>query len=136
MTKTLLATDAPWVLGDVAGTLLPPEFDLVAVERGEDVLPAFAEAGPDLIVLDLQIGSMGAAAIIGDLRNEFETGRLEKVPVLVLLDREADEWLARRLGADAWLLKPLQPGELVRRARLLVEEDQTREADGASDSTG
>jgi DNA-binding NarL/FixJ family response regulator len=34
---------------------------------------------------------------------------LPHVPVIMLLDRRADVFLARRSGADGWLIKPLDP---------------------------
>lgn len=120
MTRVLLASDAPWVEADVTGTLLAPEFDLVTVDRGEDVVAATNAFNPDVVVLDLQIGDMGAAAITSDLRNETDSGRSDTIPVLFLLDREADKWLARRVGASDWILKPLPPGALVEAVRGLA----------------
>jgi len=58
-------------------------------------------------VLDLQIGNMGGMATCVHLRLEADAGRLPAVPVLMLLDRRADVFLARRSGADGFLLKPL-----------------------------
>ncbi len=51
---------------------------------------------------------MGRVATLLDLRLEEGAGRLEARPIMLLLDREADEFIARRSGADAWLTKPLQ----------------------------
>jgi DNA-binding response OmpR family regulator len=36
------------------------------------------------------------------------------VPILILLDREADVHLAKRSGADGWLIKPLNPIRLTK----------------------
>ena len=58
-------------------------------------------------MLDLQIGNMGGIAVTMDLRLEESGDRLPHVPVIVLLDRKADLHLARRSGADGWLVKPL-----------------------------
>lgn len=63
---------------------------------------------PDLVVCDLQVGAMGGVAATLDLRLEAGAGRLEEVPVLLLVDRAADRFLAERSGADAWLQKPLE----------------------------
>ena len=52
---------------------------------------------------------MGAIAVTMDLRNEESGGRIEHVPVLMLLDRQADVFLARNSGVDGWLVKPLDP---------------------------
>ena len=34
------------------------------------------------------------------------------VPILLLLDRSADAFLAKRAGADDWLIKPFSPQDL------------------------
>ena len=64
----------------------------------------------DLVITDLQIGSMGGLAVAMQLTLEGAAGRLEKaVPVLVLLDRRADTFLAKRTAVAGWLIKPLDP---------------------------
>ena len=50
----------------------------------------------DLAILDLQIGAMGAIAICAELRNLESYGDAEHMPVLILLDRRPDVFLARR----------------------------------------
>jgi CheY-like chemotaxis protein len=50
---------------------------------------------------------MGAMAVTMNLRLDESGGRLPHVPVVMLLDRIADVHLARRSGAEAWLVKPI-----------------------------
>jgi hypothetical protein len=52
------------------------------------------------VVLDLQIGNMGGIAVAIDLHLEESGGRLPR-SILLLLDREADRFLARR-GAEPY----------------------------------
>jgi DNA-binding NarL/FixJ family response regulator len=52
---------------------------------------------------------MGAVAVTLELRLEESARRLEHVPVLVLVDRRPDVFLARRSDAEGWLVKPLDP---------------------------
>jgi DNA-binding response OmpR family regulator len=103
----LVVTDATWVLDDVEAAVGGPETTLRSVRAGVDLLPAVRTALPDLVVLDLQIGNMGGMAACLNLRLEEGAGRLGNVPVLMLLDRRPDVFLARRAEADGWLLKPL-----------------------------
>lgn len=81
----------------------------MVVDTGAAVLPAVQEHDPDLVIADLQIGNMGAMAVCLELRLEESADRLDRVPVLMLLDRRADVFLARRADADGWLVKPLDP---------------------------
>ena len=110
MPDVVVASDESWVRDDVRSVLSTrPDTTVREVGSGPAVLAAVQEAPPDLVILDLQIGNMGAMAICLDLRLEEGAGRLSHVPVLMLLDRRADVFLARRSGADGWLVKPLDP---------------------------
>ena len=77
--------------------------------EGRVVVGVVAEREPDLAILDMQIGSKGGMAVTMALRLDESAGMLPHVPVIMLLDRRADVFLARRSGADGWLIKPLDP---------------------------
>ena len=130
MPDVIVAADAPWVVEDVRSVLSGPTDTVRIVTAGGLVLPAVEADKPDLVILDLQIGSMGAIAVCMDLRLEEGAGRLDHIPVLVLLDRRADVFLARRVEADGWLIKPLVPNRLRKAIRALLAgdtyEDPTR----------
>ena len=115
----LLATDADWIHDEVAAAL-DGEHAVQRVRRGADVRDAVAASEPALVVLDLQIGNMGGMAACMDLRLEAGAGRLPDVAVLMLLDREADVFLAQRSDADGWLIKPLDAFRLRRAATALL----------------
>jgi len=103
----LVVTDADWLLDDLRAAVGGPTTTLRSVRAGVDVLPAVRAALPDLVVLDLQIGNMGGMATCMHLRLEEGAGRLGHVPILMLLDRRPDVFLAKRSDADGWLIKPL-----------------------------
>jgi len=130
MPDVIVAADAPWVVEDVRSVLSGPTDTVRIVTAGGLVLPAVEADKPDLVILDLQIGSMGAIAVCMDLRLEEGAGRLDHIPVLVLLDRRADVFLARRVEADGWLIKLLDPIRLRKAIRALLAgdtyEDPTR----------
>src|SRR5919197_2000970 len=58
---------------------------------------------PEVVVADEITSRAGAFALTRDLKGADPPypGR-----VVILLEREADEWLARWAGADAWFVKP------------------------------
>lgn len=107
MTHVLIATDADAVFDEVDAALADERTNVVRVRTGTAVAGVVAESTPDLVILDLQIGNMGGIAACLNLRHEAGDGRLPDVPVLMLLDRDADVHLARRSGADGWVVKPL-----------------------------
>ena len=103
----LIATDAQWVLDELEAALSSPSTTIEVVTNGRHVAAAVAEQTPDIAILDLQIGSMGGMAVTMDLRLDHSSGALPHVPVLMLLDRVADVHMARRSGAEGWIIKPL-----------------------------
>ena len=108
MPDVLLVTDADWV-AEQCGAALGGEHRLHRIRRGADTLEAVELVEPDLVLLDLQVGNMGGMAVCSAVRQEEDMDRIERRPVLMLLDRDADEFLARRSGADGWLVKPIDP---------------------------
>jgi DNA-binding response OmpR family regulator len=62
------------------------------------------------VIVDLQVKNMGGMAVVRDIR---ATVAPEKMPRLViLLDRTVDGFLAKRAGADAWVVKPFTDHDL------------------------
>ena len=115
----VVAGDESWVRDEVCSVLSGlADVNVREVTSGPAVLAAALEAPPDLVVLDMQIGNMGAVAVCLDLRLEEGACRLDHVPVLMLLDRRADVFLASRCDADGWLVKPLDP---IRLRRAIVD---------------
>ena len=127
----LIASDAPWVVDELRAALEEPETTIRVVRSGEAVPAAVETDDPDLVILDLQIGNMGGMATCVHLRLEADAGRLPSVPVLMLLDRRADVFLARRSAADGFVLKPLDAIRLRKAARALLEGGAYEDPTGA-----
>jgi len=103
----LVATDADEVFDEVDAALSDDRTSVARVRAGRDVVAAIRQLEPALVVLDLQFGNMGGVATCLAIRNEESGGRLDPQQVLLLLDRDADEYLAKQSDADGWLVKPL-----------------------------
>jgi len=113
----LVATDADHVVNAVTDALSGPDTSFTICREGRLISDLVRERTPDLVLLDLQIGSKGGMAVTMDLRLDESSGSLPTVKVLMLLDRQADVHLARRSAADAWLVKPFTPLDLKRAVR-------------------
>ena len=124
MPDVLVVTDDDAVADDVEAAVGGPDVTLRHVRSGREVLPALRSSPADLVVLDLQIGNMGGMATCMDIRLEETADRLRPVAVLMLLDRRADVFLARRCGSDGWLLKPLDPIRLGKAVAALLDGDR------------
>lgn len=97
-----------------------PGVEVLEASSGPEVVSKVADRCPDLVVVDLQMGNMGGMAVCLELRLEESYGALSHVPVLMLLDRRADVFLARRSGAEGWLVKPLDPVRIRRAVDALL----------------
>ena len=116
----LIATDAQWVLNEIQAVFGSSSTTIQVVTNGRLVAPAVAERTPDIAILDMQVGSMGGMAITMDLRLDYSSGALPNVPILMLLDREADVHMARRSGANGWIIKPLDALRLRKAVNAIV----------------
>ena len=127
MPDLLLVSDAEWIIEDVAAVVVDDTTTLRVVHAGLDLLPAALQRTPDLVILDQQVGNMGGMAACLNLRLEEGADRLPHVPVLMLLDREADIFLAKRTQAEGWILKPLDAIRLRKAVRVLLDGGEYHE---------
>jgi len=117
----LVASDAPSVRRDVAATVESDEIEVIGVASGPEALRLVKEDPLDLVIVDMQMGNMGGMAVCLELRLEESYQDIAHVPVLMLLDRRPDVFLARRSGAEGWLVKPLDPLRVRRAMRALLD---------------
>jgi CheY-like chemotaxis protein len=91
------------------------------------VARAVAARKPDVALLDLQMGSMGGIAVAMQQRLDESVGAAPRVPLVLLLDRAADLHLAKRSGADGWLIKPLDALRIRRAVRAVTSGGTVQE---------
>jgi len=118
----LIVSDSDSVLEELRSALEDDETEIRELSTGEDVRLEVEDDPPDLVITDLQVGNMGGMAICLDLHLEESGGRIPHVPVVILLDRRADVFLARRAAAEGWLVKPLDPIRIRRAAQALLAD--------------
>jgi CheY-like chemotaxis protein len=116
----LLATDADWVIDEVTAALGGPDTSFTVCREGRLVSQLVAAGKVDVVLADLQIGTMGGMAVAMALRLDESGGAVPHVPIVMLLDRAADVYLAQRSSADAWLIKPLDALRLRRAVNAAV----------------
>lgn len=108
MSNVLLIADTPWVVNEVRSALAVGDWEID--ELTEPAQAAAAAAGVDAVIVDMQVASMGGMAVIRDIRQS--TDGVRRPRLVLLMDRSADAFLARRAGADAAVLKPIAASEL------------------------
>lgn len=122
-----MATDDDAVAEAIDAALAGRNTRVDRVRSGRVVRSEVIDTPTDLVILDMQIGSMGAVAVCLDLGLEAGAGRIDPQRVMLLLDRDADIFLARRSGADAWLIKPLDALRIQRAAAAVLADGEFRE---------
>lgn len=124
MPVIVVASDAAYLRKEIVAVADGPDIEIREVESGPEVIASARNDAPDLVVVDLQMGNMGGMAVCLELRLQESYDDLPHIPVLMLLDRRPDVHLARRSGAEGWLVKPLDPLRLRRAIRALIDGDE------------
>jgi len=116
----LLVADLPWV-ADAVRAALADTVGSLAVTGDPAAAPALAlNEGAKVVLVDLQVGSMGGMAVARAIRAAARTAGVTPPAVGLLLDREADAFLAGRSAADGWSRKPFGAFELRRLVQRLA----------------
>lgn len=124
MPSIIVASDASFLRKEIVAVAADPDTEIREVTSGAEVISSAGEDPPDLVVVDMQMGNMGAMAVCLELRLQESYDALPHIPVLMLLDRRPDVHLARRAGAEGWLVKPLDPLRLRRAIRELLDDGE------------
>lgn len=110
MPTALVVADGTWVTNEVRSALSLGSWQIEEIDDPRAVAARLAESPVDAVIVDMQVGSKGGMAVVRSIRQE--TDLAERPRLVILLDRPADEFLARRAGADASVLKPFDAQEL------------------------
>jgi len=79
-----------------------------------DALDLVINTRPDIVLLDLRMGEIGGLDVLQSIRNHNSE---QRVIILTTSIEEGDVLRALQLGADGYLLKDMDPDELVQRLR-------------------
>ncbi len=112
MADILLVADVAWIVNDVRAALSEARFSVSTVDDPRTVTERISESAPDVLLIDFQVGSMGGMALTRAVRDAAATTNGTRPPVILLLDRDADAFLAGRSGADGWVRKPFSSDAL------------------------
>ena len=123
--RILVVDDDRAVREALRRTLTLAGYEVQAVEDGEQALEQIAQALPDAVVLDIGLPGIDGLEVCRQVR------RLgNRVPILMLTARDAvaDRIDGLDVGADDYMVKPFDIGELKARLRALLRRANT-EAD-------
>jgi CheY-like chemotaxis protein len=110
--KILLADDSVTAQNMGRKILTEAGYEVITVNNGAAAIKKIAEIKPDLVVLDVHMPGYSGLEVCQRLR---ETPKLSRVPVLLTVGKlepfRADD--ARRVKADAYVIKPFEATELL-----------------------
>ena len=95
----------------------PDDIEISFAVDSRAALRLLPQLRPSVVVVDLQTGSAGGYGLARDMAAD---ARWAGVPVIMLLEREQDGWLARQAGARAAITKPVVAGRVNEDIRALV----------------
>ncbi len=120
--RVLIIEDEQRLAGNMAEALRDGcKFAVDIASDGEEGLFMAAGNGYDVVLLDLMLPKLPGASLLQQLRRKGV-----KTPVLVLTARQESESVIRLLnaGADDYLSKPFDLGELIARTKALIRRSQ------------
>lgn len=116
MTKILLVEDDNRLASLMQSFLTQHGFDVQCQARGDAVAEQCRQFQPDAIVLDLMLPGLDGFGVCRQIRPWY------KGPVLMLTAKQSDidQVLGLELGADDYVIKPVEPRVLVARINALL----------------
>ncbi len=136
---TILVADDDPAVRDLLGRYLTAEgFQVVTVERGEDVIPMAKKVRPQAITLDVMMPGVDGWSVLSALKADPDLADVPVVMVTIVDDRN----LGFAMGATEYLVKPVDRNQVLRTLKkcchvgpspvaLIVEDDApTREMFG------
>jgi DNA-binding response OmpR family regulator len=112
MPRVLVVSDDPHIFDEVEYGF-PADVDVAVADDARVAWSHMRQEVPDVAIVDIHTGSAGGYGLARDMSQE---PRLSKVPVLMLIERAQDDWLARQAGAVLIRVKPVSSTDLVREA--------------------
>lgn len=110
MAKVLLAEDDPTMVSLLKTLLNMEGFDVVALDVNSDVPAAVQREKPDVLFMDVHLGQQSGMEILESIRKDLD---LAGTRVVMTSGLDKKEECIRR-GADAFLLKPFMPDDLLK----------------------
>lgn len=117
--KILIVDDDPDLTNLVKAILEAEDYRVYAAESGEEALGEVPKLRPDLIILDIILPGMDGYDTCKILKTDDHTSI---IPVIILSIKCSveDRIIGLNIGADDYITKPFDPGELAARVEAVL----------------
>ncbi|NKC21099.1 response regulator [Pseudoalteromonas sp. S4498] len=132
MAKVLLVEDDVKLAELTAKFLIHNGFEVVQLHNGINAIKAIEAEKPDILILDIMLPGLDGFSICKAARGEF------KGPILFLTakDSDFDHVKGLEIGADDYIIKPVEPYVLLARLNALIRRTQNDEVQSDSITLG
>jgi CheY-like chemotaxis protein/MinD-like ATPase involved in chromosome partitioning or flagellar assembly len=122
--KILVVDDDATALRLIGYSLQKEGYEVITAGSGATGMSLAHEAHPDLLLLDVMMPDINGVEVTRRLRAESDTARL---PIIMLTAKGqvADKVAGFRAGADDYVVKPVDPSELVARVAAVLARTAT-----------
>jgi len=117
--KILIVDDDPDLTNLVRSILEAEDYMVYSAESGEEALGEVPKLRPDLIILDIILPGIDGYNICKTLKTDDHTS---PIPIIILSIRSSveDRIMGLNIGADDYITKPFDPGELAARVEAVL----------------
>lgn len=118
--RIVIADDEPNLVIPLEYMLKREGFEVTVARDGQEALEAVVRVRPNLVLLDVMMPRKSGFDVCQMLRAD-EANRDIRILLLTAKGRDDDVAKGLALGADAYMIKPFSPKELVLKVRQLLE---------------
>lgn len=127
MPRVLLIDDEPEVTSIFGRFLETAGMDTEAAASGEEGLQKAFSSQPDVVILDIMMPDITGYEVCRRLRQDPRTTRTA-ILIMTARGQMVDQQMAFRVGADAYMTKPVRRSELVEAVEELIADGSTGES--------
>ena len=123
MKRILIADDEMSIRTLIEATLDSPDCSVSTSTGGKEALESAISTPPDLIILDWMMPEISGIEVLKSLRSNARTSH---IPVIMLtaMGQQKDRNLGISAGANAFLVKPFSPLQLLETIKQVLGEDE------------
>jgi twitching motility two-component system response regulator PilH len=117
--RILIVEDSPTAMLQITTILQEKGYKLLHAVDGEEALQKAADELPHLIVLDVILPKKNGFQVCRHLKKTTQTQDI-KILMLTSKTQESDRFWGLKQGADDYMTKPFEPGDLLQKVDELL----------------
>ena len=123
MKKILIVEDDPAIVRLLKVALTTNDYEVVVANTGIEGISKFLSENPDLILLDMGLPDIDGSEVLDQIR----LSSVKPVIIVSARERETDKVIALDNGANDYITKPFNIGELLARIRVAFRNSGSEE---------